>query len=283
MNVSRIIRYPIDAISVSIVLCALSLQVIALARDWPWYLIFPIFLCLRQVNLIQHNHMHLPVFRGRFLNALLGWMCHLSGGVPQDSYRLHHVANHHRYNNRFDASGRDWSSLFDFRGAHFPDRPVGKFYYVLSFPFIAHGETLLWLIRSPASKPTRGFIVSMAVVGPVSLLLAWLNPAGFLIFFVLPWIGILFGMGNNNYDQHKGCGMTDPHNAANSFLTFYYTALSFNVGYHLAHHHKPNLHWSLLPKGHEDFVRRRPDGSMEPQTALNRAAPTATVYEGTNA
>src|SRR2546421_7494796 len=141
MPIYRLIRYPIDIVSVGVVLCALSLQVIALVRDWPWYLIFPIFFLLREVNLIEHNHMHLSIFRSRFLNTLLGWMCHLSGGVPLDSYRLHHVTNHHRYNNRFGAGGRDWSSLFGFRGTRFPDTPVSKAYYVLSVPFLAQRET----------------------------------------------------------------------------------------------------------------------------------------------
>lgn len=270
MRLSRLICYPIDIVSAGVVVCALSLQVAALARGWPWYVAFPIFLLLREVNLVEHNHMHLPMFRSRFLNTLLGWMCHLSGGVPLDSYRLHHVANHHRYNNRFGATGRDWSSLFGFRGTRFPDRPVGKLYYVLSFPLLAHGETLLWFLRSPTSRQTRGFLISMAVVGPVSLFLAWLNPAGFVFFFVLPWVGILFGMGNNNYDQHRGCRMTDTYSAANSFLSFYYTALSFNVGYHLAHHHKPNLHWSLLPGHHEALTRRRPGSRARRSHAHSR-------------
>ena len=73
---------------------------------------------------------------------------------------------------------------------------------------------------------------------------------GFLIFFVVPWIVILFGMANNNYDHHQGCKMTNAYDSANNFTTFYYTTLSFNVGYHVAHHLNPSLHWSLLPRYH---------------------------------
>lgn len=280
MRISRLIRYPVDVISVSVVLCALSLQLVALTYDWPWYLAVPLFFLIREVNLVEHNHMHLPIFRNRFLNSSLGWMCHLSGGVPLDSYKLHHVVNHHRYNNRFDAERRDWSSIFGFRGTRFPDRPVSKTYYILSFPFLAHGETLLWFLRAPTARLTRGFVVSMAIVGPASLFLMWWNPAGFITFFVLPWIGILFGMGNNNYDHHKGCEMTNSHNAANSFLTFYYTTLSFNVGYHLAHHYRPDLHWSLLPYCHEALMASRPGGVPQPHPAVNTsAAPGAPLYE----
>ena len=157
MRASRIIRYPIDIISVLVVLSTLSPQLIALVLYWPWYAVIPILLMLRQVSLVEHNHAHLTIFPTRFPNTLLGWLCHLSSGVPLDTYRVHHVMSHHRYNNRFNSSGRDWSSIFGFRGARLPDRPVGKAYCVASFPFIAHGETLLWFLRSATSKLARGF------------------------------------------------------------------------------------------------------------------------------
>jgi beta-carotene hydroxylase len=269
MQASRFIRYPIDIISVLVVFSTLSLQLVALLRNWPWYTVILILLMLRQVSLVEHNHAHLTIFPTRFANILLGWLCHLSSGVPLDTYRVHHVISHHRYNNRFDSSGRDWSSIFGFRGARLPDRPVGKAYYVASFPFIAHGESLLWFLRAPSAQLTRGFFVSMAIVGPASILLAWLNPTGFLIFFLIPWIVLLFGMGYNNYDHHIGCKLTNGHDSANNFLNFYYTVLSFNEGYHVAHHFNPSLHWSLLPRYHDVVERARLNESLE---AFPRAA-----------
>jgi fatty acid desaturase len=272
MRVSRVIRYPIDIISILIVLCTLSLQLTALVRYWPWYASIPILLLVREVNLIEHNHMHLTIFRNKFLNTLLGWICHLSGGVPLDSYKLHHVSNHHRYNNRFDSLGRDWSSLFGFQNTRFPDRPIGKAYYVASFPLLAHGECLLWFLRAPTSIPTKGFIVSMVVVMPIIGILGWMNPTGFIFFFVIPWTVMLFGMGNNNYDHHKGCKMLTPHDSANNFLTFYYTVLSFNVGYHVAHHLKPSLHWSLLPHYHKTIVMSGPENYVPSRRVINSSA-----------
>jgi beta-carotene hydroxylase len=263
MRASRIIRYPIDIISVLVVLSTVSLQLFALLRDWPWYAVLPILLMLRQVSLVEHNHAHLTIFPTRFASILLGWLCHLSSGVPLDTYRVHHVMSHHRYNNRFDSSGRDWSSIFGFRGTRLPDRPVGKAYYVASFPFIAHAETLLWFLRAPTSKLARGFFVSMAVIGSVSIFLFWLNAFGFVTFFLLPWTVLLFGMGYNNYDHHVGCNMTGKYDSANNFVNFYYTVLSFNEGYHVAHHLNPGVHWSLLPNIHDVVERGRLSESGE--------------------
>jgi fatty acid desaturase len=144
-----------------------------------------------------------------------------------------------------------------------PDRPVGKAYYVASFPFIAHAETLLWFLRAPTSKLARGFFVSMAVIGSVSIFLFWLNAFGFVTFFLLPWTVLLFGMGYNNYDHHVGCNMTGKYDSANNFVNFYYTVLSFNEGYHVAHHLNPGLHWSLLPNIHDVVERGRLSESGE--------------------
>ena len=263
MRASRVIRYPIDIISVLVVLSTLSLQLLALLRDWPWYTVLVILLMLRQVSLVQHNHAHLTIFSTRPANILFGWLCHLSTGVPLNTYRIHHVISHHRYNNRFDPSARDWSSIYGFRGASLPDRPVGKAYYVASFPFIAHAEALLWFLRTPTSQLTRGFVISMAVVGSTSLLLVWINAAGFIAFFLVPWIVLLFGMGYNNYDHHVHCKLTNKYDSANNFLNFYYTALSFNEGYHVAHHCNPSLHWSLLPRFHDVVERSRLTESSE--------------------
>ncbi|HEV2884554.1 MAG TPA: fatty acid desaturase [Pyrinomonadaceae bacterium] len=262
------IRYPIDIISVLVVAGTLTLQLIALTLHWHWFLMIPIVMLMREVSLVQHNHAHLTIFTSRFANVLLGWACHLSIGVPLETYKIHHVMSHHRHNNRFDPSAKDWSSLFGFQGAQMPERPVSKAYYVASFPFIAHGESLLWYLRAPKSKLTRQFVISMSIVGPLSVFLAWLNPIGFLTFFVIPWAVVVFGMGYNNYDHHVGCKMTSEYDSSNNFLNFYYTVLSFNEGYHVAHHVNPRVHWSLLPAYHGAIEKTGIQPASVPFTAL---------------
>lgn len=273
MQDSHLIRHPIDIVSVLTVLCALALQVCALAYHWSWYVIIPVVLLVRQVSIVEHNIVHVPIFWGNFLNALFGWLCQLSNGLPLESYRIHHVANHHRYNNHFDPSARDWSSPFGFRGTRYPDRPIGKLYYVATFPFLAHGESLIWFLRAPTSKTTRAFLISLAVIWTASGVLIWLSPAGFVKFFLLPWIVTIFGSGDNNYDEHKGCKMTNLYDSANDRLDFFHTVLSFNLGYHVEHHLQPNMHWSLLPRYHKALglssldVRVQPPPTTDPITS----------------
>src|SRR5262245_1317835 len=130
----RILRYPIDAVSVVAVLLGLSVQCTAYFQGWHWLAAFPLLLLVRHVHLVEHNHCHIPIFHQRMLNEILGWLCFLSNGIPLEFYELHHVHNHHRYNQRFDASKQDWSSLFGFTGTRIPDRPVHRGYYILTFP-----------------------------------------------------------------------------------------------------------------------------------------------------
>ena len=248
-----IIRYRIDFISVAVVMAVLSIQLLAVVRMAPWYTAVVILLLIRHVSLVEHNHAHLSVFRPRILNEILGWLCFLSNGIPLEFYRLHHVRNHHRYNQRFESEERDWSSTFGFQGASFPDSPIGKVYYVATFPLITICTCLIELLRSPGSRRLRRFATSIAIVAFISILLCVINWTGFVTFFAFPWLIVFFGHGFNNYDQHKGCSMADPINSANESLSFRGKSIWFNIGYHIEHHMKPDLHWSQLPKLHNQI------------------------------
>lgn len=102
-------------------------------------------------------------------------------------------------------------------------------------------------------------------------------------FFLIPWVVLLFGMGSNNYDRHIRCKLTNSYDSANNFLDLYYTVLSFNEGYHVAHHMNPGLHWSLLPRYHEVVETNRFDNSLEalPQaTQTSRGVFPVPEYQG---
>lgn len=254
----NVLRYRIDLISVFLVLVVVFIQTFAVVSHWPWYTVFLVLLLIRYVSLVEHNHSHLAIFRPNVLNEILGWLCFLSNGIPLEFYRIHHVKNHHKYNQRFDPPEEDWSSTFGFQGTHFPDVPIGKIYYVLTFPTITICSCLIDLLRSPGSRQLKRFMVSFLIVTAISITLCAINYVGFLLFFFVPWIVVIFAHGFNNYDQHNGCSMTDPVNAANESLSFMGGSFWLNIGYHIEHHIKPSLHWSELPSFHRELAHLIP-------------------------
>jgi beta-carotene hydroxylase len=246
----RIIRYRVDALSVSVVVATLVLQLTAYFMAWPWWTVSAVLLAVRQLHLVEHNHAHLKIFRQTFLNELLGWMCFVSNGVPLECYEMHHVQNHHRHLQRFDGEKMDWSSPFGFAGTRYPDKPVGRVYYCLTFVLLAWHHCMIEIIRRPGEAIVRRFARSSFICLGVCGALAFMRPWQFFLFFLIPWLVVYVGMASNNYDHHQNCKLTNPYDSANVDLRFPYRLFGFNIGYHVEHHIKPTLHWSLLPSYH---------------------------------
>ena len=258
MKIPQVLRYSIDIVSVTVVLGVLSFQLCALFLHWPWYIFVLVLLPVRQLHLVEHNHAHLPLFNNSMLNELLGWMCFLSNGVPLEFYEIHHVRNHHRYNQRFDTEAQDWSSLFGFARTRFPDQPIGRLYYILTFPIITTCHCLIEILRAPGSRLYLRFTRSTAVISLVSAILIWVDFWRFGWFFLVPWVVVFFSLGANNYNHHHGCQMATPFDSANVNLRSHCRSFGFNIGYHVAHHLSPGLHWSKLPDAHESIQSQIP-------------------------
>ncbi len=243
----RLLRYRIDAISVAVVVGTFALQMSAWAGAWPWYACIPIIVAMRWSHLVQHNHAHVGIFHQSWLNEVLGWMMFFADGLPLEFYRIQHVQIHHRYNNREG----DWTSPFAFRGTSFPDRSVGKLYFILTYPAISYCGSVVEVLHRPGSPALRRFLLSLAVVGGSCVVMAWLDFRSFALFFLLTWVVGWFGAAINNWNHHVGCQYEDDATSANVDLGFMCRGFGFNIGYHSAHHLRPAVHWSLLPELHE--------------------------------
>jgi len=253
--------YPIDVISILVVVATLAIQFLGYAlggRGLSPLLLIVIVPAVRELHLVEHNLAHLPIFRWRPLNEALGWLCYLSNGLPLVFYEESHVRNHHRYNQRFDDEQRDWSSTFGFRGARYPDRPVALWYYALTFLALTWLHCGIEVLRRPGSRLFRRTAASMVVVLGATGVLIWRDPVAWLVFFGVPWAAIYVGVGVNNHGHHHQCAMTSPYDSSNVDLRFFSRGLGFNIGYHVAHHLQPSLHWSLLPDLHATIADRIP-------------------------
>jgi fatty acid desaturase len=260
-----LLRYKIDIIAIVTVLLTVSLQVCGVVFGWPWYLVFPIVLLVRQVSIIQHNHAHLGIFCSGFLNKSFGRLCSLSNGVLPEFYELHHIRNHHPFNQCSTGEKQDWSSLYAFNGTHFPDQPMGRVYYVLTFPFIALSHCVIEMAHSPGTSIARRFLITSALALPTLGCLIWIDARHFILFLGLPWTAVAFGLGYNNHTTHYGCKYEHRFDMAVDDLALPFRFFGYNQGYHLEHHLKPTLHWSLLPGFHESIKQEIPARNIRPQ------------------
>jgi fatty acid desaturase len=257
-----IIRYPIDIISVAVVLATVGLQFAAYYRGWGWYMLPVIMIGVRSLHLVEHNHTHLRIFRQTFLNEILGYFMYASNGVPVEIYDLQHVRNHHRYAQEFGGRDFDWSSTFGFQGCEAPGKPVNRFYYTLMFSPLAFLHSMIEFIRAPGTPIFWSFVRTNAVVLTLSALMIYRDPWNWFLFFGIPILIVWGTLGFSNYDHHEGCDMETPHTAARENLRFPQRFLGFNIGYHVEHHIKPTLHWSQLPKFHQTTKDRIPEKNV---------------------
>jgi len=256
-----LLRYRIDVFSVAAVALTVALQVAAVVRGWPWWTLAPIIVGCRQSALVQHNHAHLRIFSKNAWNELLGDLAACAMGVPLVFYEVHHVMNHHRHYRDHEGDA-DWSSPYGYRGCRYPDRPVARWYYIAMFPVTSNFACSLFVVRHPGThffrRATRTLLVMFVLAG----MLAWFDPPRTLVFVLLPWLIVSLGLGANSYDGHVGCALEAEETSANSCLGLHCRWLGYNIGFHVAHHIDPRLHWSLLPRLHAQVFRDRPPPAL---------------------
>ena len=236
----------IDAVSVAVVVGVVATQVTLVVVVAPLWAVFAVLVPLRQLFLVEHNHVHRPIFVARAANAGFDTMLLLAGGIPPDFYRLQHVRNHHRYNN---AAG-DWTSPFRFRNTRYPDRPCSLLRYIATFAPAVYLRSSREILRRRNRSMLIRTLASTLVVAVVVVALALHNPAGVLVFFGIPWLLPSLFAPIANWRHHVGNTYTDALSSANNHLGVTGRLLGFNIGYHREHHHRPAAHWSDLPSLH---------------------------------
>lgn len=240
----RTIRYSLDYWSIATVIAVLAYQLgcTLIAATWLWLL--PLVFLSNLVHLVEHNHVHVPIFSKKKYNEVFSWLLCLGTGIPVEGYRFHHAETHHRYS----GTSLDWTSPFAYRGARFPDRPVNLAWYAVTYMPRAWRKGLQTMWERRATDQGKKFWRSILVLTITASALGLVQPRSFLLFFGLPWIGNAVVPALTNWRHHRGCDFASKYTAANVNLGLFSRALGFNIGYHSAHHDHPGLHWSLLPE-----------------------------------
>lgn len=199
---------------------------------------------------ISHNHHHVPTFRSTWLNRPYEMILFLETGVLPFAWTLHHNLGHHKDYldqekdpaNWLLADGRVMSRVrYDVVGALriYPEIfRIGRDFPVLFRRF------KLWSA------------VALALLGVFVLL----DPAKALVLFIAPIPAMYLGLMDNTYMQHSDLDTSSELTASRNTTSRLYNFISWNLGYHTAHHMKPNVHWSRLPALYARLEAQIPDG-----------------------
>ncbi|MCP5155252.1 MAG: fatty acid desaturase [Ectothiorhodospiraceae bacterium] len=210
---------------------------------------------------VNHNHLHHPMARGRRANRLLGHLLGLARGQTSCGIFVAHVLNHHRHH----GAAPDWIRPA-LAGAGTGPLRLGR-YTVRAIGAMLRGRraadapvlppALARHRRAEAASLALTVVVAAAVAGEAvvwHLLLPWLIASAMLVAVNLP--------------QHDRCDPARALGHSRDFTGRLGNWWLLNNGYHTAHHLAPRAHWADLPRLHATVVRPRAGTDREERSLL---------------
>ena len=206
-----------------------------------------------------HNHSHKKIFRRRWMNDWFGRIWTFSGGWPSYFWQHAHVTVHHANL----LADNDWTLP--------KQRPDGRFenlysYVLLHWPW-RYAVHLYRDFRADRAGRYSGrrALLELSIFAALWSVPFWIDWRMALCLWVLPqWIGNAVTMGSGMYAQHAGSVRAteeDPVRHSNTYLSPFFNATMFNIGYHVEHHDYPGVHWADLPEFHAANRQRLLDGN----------------------
>ncbi len=245
-------RHREDVRSLLFVALALALLVIPFFVRLPWFVALP-WIALScafgySTDIINHNHLHTPTFRGELRNELLEIALSISKGSSAHMLLVPHNLNHHVHG----GNERDWLG----------PRVAGEGPGALRLlRYVVVGSVVLNIERRrpeaprlPAKLRWRELRQNLAICA----FMAWgltRDWRTFLAYVTIPWVVGTFFLVAINLIQHDGCDPESRYGNSRNFTGRLGNWLLFNNGFHTIHHLRPALHWTKLREAHERLVR----------------------------
>lgn len=203
---------------------------------------------------IKHNHLHRRTFRAAWANLLLDHWLGLLTGTTATSIITEHNQRHHGHNNTDDdfvrASHVGYRSQLLNLLCYFPR--VWWDLYVRK-PL----DLKLWWRTQPALF-RRSLAEQLTLWGTFTALLI-VNWQATLLYVALVWLHGQWWLITFNLLQHQELAPDDPWQNSRNLVDRASNFFFFNVGFHTAHHLRPTLHWSELPRFHREHIAPRID------------------------
>jgi fatty acid desaturase len=254
-----VFRYAADKpyVAAFIALGLVDFTVYALVDHWLALAVYSLFSIYTKAPIcaFNHHHQHVPTFTSPVLNRLLEWWYALQTGVAGNAWVLHHSVGHHL--NYLD------QKLDESRWQRDDGSVMSEFEYSVIVTATAYPRA--WKVGAKYPKLRFTFLaMTLISLSTVIGLVAWRPLPGFFVFVVIP-LSALFGTAWATYAHHAGRSTASHSVASNNIMQPFYNWLTGNLGYHVAHHTRPGVHWSELPKLHDELKGNIPtDAYKEP-------------------
>ena len=209
---------------------------------------------------VQHNHSHVPIFRGKGQNLLIDLTTGLVTGFPLAAWRLHHLRGHHP---RPFQPG-DPSSPYGLGSPKGHGRETSLWRYQLAYAPLFLAWSVDHAFRTGRARHRIELGLHTALVLVVSLVsIALWGALRFAAVWPTLWIGSGLCLGAINYYQHWQTQTLNGTHAGWTFTCRVHNGLNYGVGYHELHHRRPSLHWSQLRRVHEADPSYAPSDLIE--------------------
>ena len=196
---------------------------------------------------VLHFSVHGSLFRGRRLEFVFCVVTSLTLGFTRSCFRLDHLEHHRYYLDPLRDTNR-----------HTETGTLRRQRYALRHLLTIYPRT--WRLARQASRGTvREYVAEVIAMLSVGILLLVVKPFVALAVYVAPMVYNVFAVYYWSHHQHSDLRSQNPLEASRTYENRLFNWISFNVGYHAAHHYRPAVHWSKLPALHQSLRDRIPE------------------------
>lgn len=189
---------------------------------------------------INHNTLHVSIFRYKTLNIAINILLAACSAFPVTLLYYPHIVNHHPN----ACNEKDWAGYLLVKN----DKGFKRIFKYIVLANIAI------TIKRPANvfqglcfERKLSLILESLTILSIVVFSFKFNIHTFLFLYLLPSFIAMNGLVFMNFYLHDGCDYNSENYNSKTFTGAFTNFIFFNNGYHQAHHLKPKLHWSELP------------------------------------
>lgn len=232
--------------------------------DWVMLALIAL-LCLTafQGAVQNHNAIHCPVFKKRWMNRAYQVVLTLIYGHPSSSFVPGHNLGHHKATNTSKDAMRTSKARFRLNILNV------LFFILIVAKSVAKADSA-YTVAMRKRHPVwfRQLMTEIVVLWTLNIGLLFVDWKLALALWFLPHFYAQWGITGINLIQHDGCDLDSKYNHSRNFTNPLLNVLVFNNGYHTIHHMRPGLHWSLTKKVHEEEIAPHIHKNLEQKSLI---------------